>query len=281
MTDAPSGVRVTSALPRHFAQVPVALLTHPDTRPNHIALFAALHSLVDWNRDGSAAGWAGRSEVVARAGFSNPRQLYNAREWLRDKGFLDWQERDGAPTEYTLTVPEDPYPNRVHPPAEGVPKSGTGGVPKSAPPPVPDLGTQPDTLQTQEPNNPKTSMSATVVADAPRPEVEQLCTLLADLIEGNGSKRPRITKRWRDACRLMLDRDERTPQQVEAAIRWCQADEFWRANILSMPKLREQYDRLRLAAQRQRASGPAHASDVAARYDAIADELDRRERTTR
>lgn len=67
---------------------------------------------------------------------------------------------------------------------------------------------------------------------------------------GNGCKRPTVTKRWLAAARLLIDRDGRTPEQVEACIRWCQADEFWRTNILSMPKLREQYDRLRLAAQR-------------------------------
>jgi len=83
-----------------------------------------------------------------------------------------------------------------------------------------------------------------------RPEVDRLCELLADLIEGNGSKRPVVTARWRTACRLMLDADKRTEAQIEKAMRWCQADEFWRPNILSMPKLREKYDQLRLAAQR-------------------------------
>ena len=38
--------------------------------------------------------------------------------------------------------------------------------------------------------------------------------------------------------------------QIIAAIDWCQSDEFWRANILSLPKLREKYDALRLQAQR-------------------------------
>ena len=83
-----------------------------------------------------------------------------------------------------------------------------------------------------------------------RPEVDRLCELLADLIEGNGSRRPVVTARWRTACRLMLDADKRTEAQIEKAMRWCQADEFWRPNILSMPKLREKYDQLRLAAQR-------------------------------
>lgn len=93
------------------------------------------------------------------------------------------------------------------------------------------------------------------VAVPDRPEIEHLCVLLADLIEGNGAKRPTITKAWRDACRLLLDKDlaGRFPSpvhEVEGAINWSQQDEFWRANVLSMPTLRKQFDRLRLAAQR-------------------------------
>ena len=78
----------------------------------------------------------------------------------------------------------------------------------------------------------------------PREDVERLCSLLADRIEGNGAKRPSITKAWRDAARLLLDRDGRTERQAAWIIDWCQADEFWRSNILSMPKLREKFDQL-------------------------------------
>jgi hypothetical protein len=83
--------------------------------------------------------------------------------------------------------------------------------------------------------------------DTDRPEVVGLCDLLAGLVEANGSRRPSVTKAWLTDSRLMLDVDQRTPQQVETIIRWSQADPFWRANILSMAKLRKQFDRLRLA----------------------------------
>lgn len=85
--------------------------------------------------------------------------------------------------------------------------------------------------------------------DAPREDVEHLCTLLADLIESNGLKRPTITKKWRDASRLMLDRDKRDPTQAERLIRWTQTDEFWRGNVLSMPKFRDKYDQLLIRAR--------------------------------
>lgn len=115
----------------------------------------------------------------------------------------------------------------------------------------------PNPNPTEEKRTTSSSSSAAEAADdAPvRADVERICRTLADAIEGNGSKRPTITKAWRTAARLLLDRDGRTVEQVLAAIAWCQADEFWRSNILSMPTLRKQYDRLRLAATRQQHNG--------------------------
>ncbi|OKI16543.1 hypothetical protein [Streptomyces sp. CB03911] len=96
--------------------------------------------------------------------------------------------------------------------------------------------------------------NTSVIAEADlrpaRADVEEACALLADLVEANGSKRPTITAKWRDAARLMLDKDRIALDDVLGAIRWSQADEFWCSNVLSMPKLREKYDTLRLRAQR-------------------------------
>lgn len=83
-----------------------------------------------------------------------------------------------------------------------------------------------------------------------RDDVERLCQHLADRVEANGSRRPAITGKWRDAARLLIDHDGRTETQVRAAIDWCQDHEFWRPNIMSMPKLRQRYDQMRLQAQR-------------------------------
>ena len=85
--------------------------------------------------------------------------------------------------------------------------------------------------------------------DPLREDVERICRHLADRIEDNGSKRPKITQAWRTEARRLLDLDHRTVDQVIRCIDWCQNNTFWRKNVLSMPKLREQYDRLRLAAQ--------------------------------
>lgn len=96
------------------------------------------------------------------------------------------------------------------------------------------------------------------VADAPsRPDVDELLDYLDERIATTDpeAKLPSRTKKNRDAARLLLDRDERTPEQVRAAIDFATTDEFWRTNIRSMSKLREQYDQLRLKAQRQSRPG--------------------------
>jgi hypothetical protein len=84
-----------------------------------------------------------------------------------------------------------------------------------------------------------------------REDVERLCAHLADRMEAKGSKRPSVTKTWRDETRLMLTSDGRTEEQVKRAIDWCQDSPFWHSKVMSMPKLREKYDQLRLEAAEQ------------------------------
>lgn len=81
----------------------------------------------------------------------------------------------------------------------------------------------------------------------PRADVEALCTRLRDRIVANGSKAT-VTAQWRNEARLLVDRDGRDIEKALNLIDWCQADPFWRTNILSMSKFRKQYDQLRLKA---------------------------------
>jgi hypothetical protein len=84
-----------------------------------------------------------------------------------------------------------------------------------------------------------------------RLDVERICEHLADRIEANGSKRPAVSKSWRDAARLLIDRDGRREAELHLAIDWCQSHDFWRSNILSMAKFREKFDQMRLQAERE------------------------------
>lgn len=102
-----------------------------------------------------------------------------------------------------------------------------------------------------QPDPTRPQVASAKPSDAPRDDVDRICEHLAGAVEANGSKRPTITTKWRSAARLMLDKDGRTEEEVHGAIEWSQRDEFWRANILSLPTLREKYDTLRLQAQRK------------------------------
>lgn len=117
--------------------------------------------------------------------------------------------------------------------------------------------TRPDpTRPLPDPKNKKPTTSRPGSADADRdtpgsrPDVDQLCEMLANDIENRGSKRPLITREWRTQCRLLIDADGRTPAQIKNMLEWLAggADEqafFWRKNVRGMPKLRIKYDQLR------------------------------------
>lgn len=114
-----------------------------------------------------------------------------------------------------------------------------------------------------------------------RPDVEELCELLASLIVANGkSQKPNISDKWRDAARLMMDRDGIPFAYVQGAIRWSQNHEFWKSVILSMPKLREQYDKLRLQAERDKAgkAPQGNANGAQGRTESTADQRVRQAR---
>jgi hypothetical protein len=117
------------------------------------------------------------------------------------------------------------------------------------------LSDSPSEIQAEVEVEKEKNMSA--VADAPiRSDVEGLCRYFALAISRNGAKAT-ITEKWRTEARLLLDKDEREPSEIRSVIDWSTSDSFWRVNVLSVPKLREKYDQLRLAMQRENPR-PAH-----------------------
>jgi hypothetical protein len=102
------------------------------------------------------------------------------------------------------------------------------------------------------------------LSELERSDVAALCSLLADLVEANGSPRPKVSEAWGTQARLLLDAGSRTLEEAEAVLRWCQANDFWRGNVLSMPKFREKYDQLRLAMARgsPRPTGRGRAAEI-------------------
>lgn len=73
----------------------------------------------------------------------------------------------------------------------------------------------------------------------------QLSLRLFEKIKENNPdhKEPNL-QTWAEHIRLMMEQDNRTEEQIKYLIDWSQNNLFWRTNILSTKKLREQYDRL-------------------------------------
>lgn len=121
-------------------------------------------------------------------------------------------------------------------------------------------------------------------AKPPRVDVERLCGTLADRISENTGDRPTINKQWQDSARLLLDKDlAREADPLALALRlveWTTADEFWRTNVLSMPKFRQQFTQLRMKAryewERGQRAAPARTrtrDDKRAAVDSIVSEV--------
>lgn len=117
---------------------------------------------------------------------------------------------------------------------------------------------------TPEPSLEPSKEPSVIEISSDEAEAARLCTLLADRIEANGYRRPTVSRDWIRSMDRMIRIDGREPWQIERAIEWALADDFWSMNIRSPQKLREHYDRLRAQATReQRASAPRGFSAIA------------------
>ena len=148
---------------------------------------------------------------------------------------------------------------------QSVSESGTGSGSESGTQTKAEIETEIET----ELEVPKGTSSSEVESLSLRPEVEGLLDLLDEGLRNNGTKIPARTKQNCDAARLLLDRDNYTVAQVEYLIRWSQSDEFWRANIRSMSKLRDKADTLRLQSQRKQGAPQQQSSKSEKAHDFI------------
>ena len=266
-----------------------------------------LYALADAAHDDGTHAFVGQ-EKMARRARKNVRTVQRKLVELEGAGIIRRGNQGLAadiplhrrPVVYELNIartwddPDAEWHDKMSPQeANGVTKPKGWGD-KTTPTGVTPVSYEPNTNQLLEPNTKDSSLGA----DAPtlssdeqelaRPDVNALCTLLADQIEARGSKRPTITVDWRKQTRLLIDVDGRRPDQIRNMLGWLAAgaDEdamFWQKNIRSMPKLRVQYDRLRelrlargTTAARASASTTttrvASAMDRAAKYRALAEQ---------
>ncbi|TDD97588.1 hypothetical protein [Actinomadura rubrisoli] len=184
-------------------------------------------------KKGAAKRWAGKRASDARADEAEAKQT---------DGNLPSDSHDGASNDVATDGSRAPAHRAI-----------PYGI---APTPTPEPGDEPsvhhDTSDGGAADDPDDDSDEDEEQDDQRDDVERVCRHLADRVQGNGSKRPRVSKTWRREARLLMDSDGRTEEQVHRAIDWCQDSKFWRRNVMSMPKLRAQYDRMRLEAEEQR-----------------------------
>lgn len=79
----------------------------------------------------------------------------------------------------------------------------------------------------------------------PRPDIESVLDRIDQHCADHDFKKPNRTKQNLNAARLMLDKDERTPDQINWIMDWVTAHHFWASNIMSASKLREKFDQLK------------------------------------
>jgi len=98
----------------------------------------------------------------------------------------------------------------------------------------------------RKPIKPKSSYPRIKILEC---DIELTKLLLDKILENNPESRVRKMtnkqkERWQNDCRLMREQDGRAIDDIREVITWAQDDDFWHTNILSMGKLRKQWDQL-------------------------------------
>lgn len=96
----------------------------------------------------------------------------------------------------------------------------------------------------------KNRVDKNIIKKTYNPDYIRLVKYLINHIENNDSDyfknkdKEKLTEKWYDPIRLLVERDGRSVESVKKVIEWCQDDDFWKTNILSTAKLRKQFPTL-------------------------------------
>jgi hypothetical protein len=149
----------------------------------------------------------------------------------------------------------------------------TEGHQRESEPPDP---TRPDPTR---PSEEEAKASSPEVED--RPDIDKVIQGFSELLKANDVKH-KPGQSWHTATRLLIDKDGYTPEQILYVARFATTDEFWKSNILSIPKLREKFEALKIKAQAHNNPQPqrmdhsararAKEADMLARFNAQNDQ---------
>lgn len=176
--------------------------------------------------------------------------LRKVSEWLRElheANLIRWYEVEGR--EYIELPTWGDHQRVSHPTDSALPshsEADSAGAPQALQKLPEDVRREGKGREGNKEGIGKESFGVTP-SDAP------LSHLLADLVAANdpNGKRPVVTKAWAVEEDRMYRLDNRKPEEAERLLRWTLADSFWKANVRSMPKFREQYGQLYNNAQAQ------------------------------
>lgn len=94
-----------------------------------------------------------------------------------------------------------------------------------------------------------------------------LAKLLLQYNQRDDDKAKANLESWANTARLMRERDGRTFDEIKDVMTWAKNDEFWRANIMSMPKLRKQMTQLIAQMKRGGRNGKSNKPDAHKRVE--------------
>lgn len=186
--------------------------------------------------------WTVNSRLIARQGTEGRDALRTALKELEEFGYIERTPVQNEQGQWANECLVREYPDGWEP------------VPEKPEPGNPAPGNQALRKKTEEQKTEERSLRTNTRATFEKLDV--LADLLADMIEENGSVRPIVTEAWLDQFRLMMKVEKRSPEEIEAAIRWSQQHHFWYKNILSPAKLRKHFDRLKNDARDEKFSVP-------------------------
>ena len=191
------------------------------------------------------------STLEFRSGLSR-QGVIKARNELKQLGYIDFKTNGRSATSYHLkSLMAHSVQPSLQDSVQGSVQDGSALYKQNK--------TKQNKTNTSE-KSPATPHKTKKKFDDDSTEMKLAMYLYAKIKENNPEHRPLTDAQkqsWADHIRLMIERDNRTAEQIKNMIDWCQNNEFWKQNILSTAKLRKQYDTMRPKATAEYQRKPA------------------------